>query len=230
MPPPPAPKGPGKEGHKGEALPSGAAMAKQLMPKQQMFDSQMAAAAVARAMRQQDIGGPHHRQHHGAPSAAGHHAAAAAQLAHLHHMQHLQPAHVPVAQAAMPGMAGPGEIPEPGMARGALGLDRGVNPLMAPIGPASAAKLQRPSTSLLPDQEFIPINTESPTMDHGHYQVFRDAPHFATSLFSSPFANMFGPVTSYGGEASGTGGGSGLLADLHADSLPVDNPTGRTRD
>lgn len=115
------------------------------------------------------------------------------------------------------------------MARSAT-LSSGLVVEQAPIGPASAAKLQRPATSLLPDQEFIPINTDSPSIDHGHYQVFGDAPHFATSLFSSPFANMFGPVTSYGGEATGMSSGSGLLADLHADSHPVENAPGRARD
>lgn len=95
-------------------------------------------------------------------------------------------------------------------------------PLVAPIGPGSI-KMQRPAASLLPDQEFIPINTESPSLDRMH--VFGETP-FVSSLFSSPFA-MFGPVTSYGGENPGGVSGSGLLADLHADSHPVENATGR---
>merc|ERR1712217_876531 len=81
----------------------------------------------------------------------------------------------------------------------------------------------RPGASLLPDQEFIPINTDSPSLDR--MQVFGDTP-FTSSLFSSPFA-MFGPVTSYGGEGPGGSSGSGLLADLHADSQPVENAPGR---
>merc|ERR1711874_32858 len=98
-------------------------------------------------------------------------------------------------------------------------------PLIGPIGPASA-KMSRSGQSLLPDQEFIPINTgmntDSPSFDR--MQSF-DTP-FTSSLFSSPFA-MFGPVTSYGGDNAGGSSGSGLLADLHADSQPVQNAPGR---
>lgn len=93
---------------------------------------------------------------------------------------------------------------------------------MAPIGPP-LAKVQRPAASLLPDQEFIPINTGAQL--HSTGQVFGDG-HFTSSLFSSPFF-MFGPVTSYGGENANGASGSGLLADLHADSQPVETATGR---
>merc|ERR1712217_106766 len=82
----------------------------------------------------------------------------------------------------------------------------------------------RPGASLLPDQEFIPINTDSPSLDR--MQVFGDTPAYTASLFSSPFASpfaMFGPVTSYGGENQVGSSGSGLLADLHADSQPIEN-------
>merc|ERR1712048_676829 len=86
-----------------------------------------------------------------------------------------------------------------------LGIfDRSNIPQMAPIGPVSAKNPQRPGSSLLPDQEFIPINTDSPSLDR--MQVFGDTP-FASSLFSSPFA-MFGPVTSYGGENPNGASGS----------------------
>ncbi|CAE8640089.1 unnamed protein product, partial [Polarella glacialis] len=77
--------------------------------------------------------------------------------------------------------------------------------------------LQRPAANMLPDQEFIPINTESPSLDRRH--VFGDVP-ITSSLFSSPFA-MFGPVTGYGEGPPGLG--SDLLADLHADSQPVEH-------
>merc|ERR1719356_1796854 len=96
--------------------------------------------------------------------------------------------------------------------------------LMSPPGaPGAPGSTPTQSRSLLPDQEFIPINTDSPSLDR--MQVFGDSP-FASSLFSSPFA-MFGPVTSYGGENAAGASGSGLLADLHADSQPVENATGR---
>eukprot|EP00930_Biecheleria_cincta_P056834 TRINITY_DN4286_c2_g1_i1.p1 TRINITY_DN4286_c2_g1~~TRINITY_DN4286_c2_g1_i1.p1 ORF type:complete len:2040 (+),score=417.86 TRINITY_DN4286_c2_g1_i1:269-6121(+) len=83
---------------------------------------------------------------------------------------------------------------------------------------------QRPGSSLLPDQEFIPINTDSPSIDGAG--VFGDAP-ITSSLFSSPFG-MFSPF--YGAEGGGSGSaGSDLLADLHADSQPVENASGRQR-
>jgi len=63
-------------------------------------------------------------------------------------------------------------------------------------------------------------------------QVFGDSP-FTSSLFTSPFS-MFGPVTGYGGENLGGlhtespgGNNTGLLADLLADSQPVQNAPGR---
>merc|ERR1711920_89759 len=129
----------------------------------------------------------------------------------------------------------------PGIHDRNLGL--GLGALVNPIGPISSAKnppmgntigppgrglgppgppgerFPMPSTSsLLPDQEFIPINTDSPSLDR--IGAFGDTP-FTSSLFSSPFG-MFGPVTSYGGENPGESSGSGLLADLHAGSRPVD--------
>merc|ERR1719238_832359 len=94
----------------------------------------------------------------------------------------------------------------------------GPSPMDTNLIPGPPAS-QRPAASLLPDQEFIPINTDSPSLDR--MQVFGDTP-FASSLFSSPFA-MFGPVASYGGENPGGASGSGLLADLHADSQPIEN-------
>lgn len=93
-------------------------------------------------------------------------------------------------------------------------FDRSNIPAVAPIGPAGAKTLQRTAASLLPDQEFIPINRDSPSLDR------------MQALFSSPFA-MFGPVTSYGGDLSAGTTGGGLMADLHADSQPVDNASGR---
>lgn len=113
------------------------------------------------------------------------------------------------------------------------GLDRTSNPNVTPIGPALNKagrpggrwdfQAPRPNANLLPDQEFIPINTDSPSLDR--MQVFGDAP-FVSSLFSSPFA-MFGPVTSYDGEGSDGRTGPGLMADLHAGSQPVENAAGR---
>merc|ERR1712039_809196 len=61
-----------------------------------------------------------------------------------------------------------------------------------PPGPAADRFPMPSTTSLLPDQEFIPINTDSPSLDR--MQAFGDTP-FTSSLFSSPFG-MFGPVTS----------------------------------
>merc|ERR1712107_248397 len=89
---------------------------------------------------------------------------------------------------------------------------------LGPPGPPGDRFSLSAATNLLPDQEFIPINTDSPSLDR--MQAFGDAP-FTSSLFSSPFG-MFGPVTSYGGDNNGESSGSGLLADLHADSRPVD--------
>merc|ERR1711920_38879 len=90
---------------------------------------------------------------------------------------------------------------------------------LGPPGPAADRFPMPSTTSLLPDQEFIPINTDSPSLDR--MQAFGDTGFSSASLFSSPFG-MFGPVTSYGGDNNGESSGSGLLADLHADSRPVD--------
>jgi len=88
--------------------------------------------------------------------------------------------------------------------------------------------MQRPAPRLLPDQEFIPINMESPAIDRMHLdrmQVFGDSPFPASALYSP--SNLFGPVTSYGGENHPGSSGSELLADLHADSQPMEQ-RGRT--
>jgi hypothetical protein len=88
--------------------------------------------------------------------------------------------------------------------------------------------MQRPASSLLPDQEFIPINTHNAVPER--MRPFGGESHFTSSLFSTalPFS-MFGPVTSYGGDNPNAASGTGLLADLHADSQPVapENATGR---
>lgn len=96
----------------------------------------------------------------------------------------------------------------------ASSLDRQDVPPVAPIGPAGIQLPLRCAAGLLPDQEFVPINTDSPSLDR------------MQALFSSPFA-MFGPVTSYDGDPADGSTGSGLLADLHADSQPVENAPGR---
>lgn len=91
--------------------------------------------------------------------------------------------------------------------------DRGTSGAVAPIGPANAKA--RTSSSLLPDHEFIPINTDAMSLDR--MQMFSGDSPFASSLFSSP---LFGPVTGYGDPSAATGGS--LLADLHADSKPME--------
>mmetsp|Transcript_4190 Transcript_4190/g.5925 ORF Transcript_4190/g.5925 Transcript_4190/m.5925 type:complete len:160 (-) Transcript_4190:695-1174(-) len=91
-------------------------------------------------------------------------------------------------------------------------LERGNTPPVAPIGP-----VQRPPPAV-GDQEFIPLNADSPRMDR--MQVFGapDTP-FTTSLFHSPFSMMFGPVTSYDGEPPN---GTGLMAELNPDPMVFD--------
>merc|ERR1711862_460537 len=89
----------------------------------------------------------------------------------------------------------------------------------------------RPTTSLLPDEEFVPINNNpAPSLlpDQEFIPINMDASHFGSSLFSSPL--MFrspAPVFQGDGGISSCGSGNGLLADLHADSEPVENAAGR---
>lgn len=127
----------------------------------------------------------------------------------------------------LPSMSGLEPVSRPDRNRGFVAP---IGRAPGPPGPPSIGRptadfpsMGRPAASLLPEQEFIPINTNSPSFDN--MQVFGDSP-FTSSLFASPFA-MFGPVTGYGGESPSGGGASGLLADLHADSQPVQHATGR---
>lgn len=81
-----------------------------------------------------------------------------------------------------------------------------------------------PAYGLLPDQEFIPINTETPSLDRAPvFSSPEDAP-ITSSLFSSSFG-MFGPVVGYGGT---TRPDNDLMAGLHADSQPVETTKGRS--
>lgn len=124
------------------------------------------------------------------------------------------------AMPTMPGMPPvPGVPPtmgfEPAPSRGSLDrMDRSNIPLMAPIGP-NPFKTQGPpgmqlgqrptgTASLLPDQEFIPINTDSPSLERMH---MLDHSPFTSSLFSSPFS-MFGPPLLHGGESPNGASGS----------------------
>jgi len=105
--------------------------------------------------------------------------------------------------------------------RNAMGMpiDRGNVPSVTPIGPA-AGRMQKPAASLLPDQEFIPINTDAPSMDS--MRVYGDFPFTASSLFSSPFP-MFGgpgPVPGYGPNMPHPQGArGGRLGEMTADSM-----------
>lgn len=125
--------------------------------------------------------------------------------------------------AVAPGDAA--DLNMPGLSRHGLPPDRsggaGRVPIgQPPIGPGGiGARPRGMAANLIPNQEFIPINTESPSLDRMPH--FGESP-FASSLFSSPFA-MFGPVTFHGGEGAGTS----LLADLYADSQPIEHAPGR---
>jgi len=96
---------------------------------------------------------------------------------------------------------GTGAPPPPPPVQGMHNIDpygHGANlmaPGLLPIGPPPMrGHQQRPAASLLPDQEFIPINTDSSTQID-RMQVFGDSP-FTSSLFSSGFS-MFGPVAGH---------------------------------
>jgi len=203
MPPPPAPRAPKGGGAKATSNFEAVPQPKQYIPKQ--FGA-----------KQPTEGGEQPRADDLERAAR---AAQAAQVAHLQQQQRsvLPP---PPGGLLPQGLDPPTAFPSflaPGLA-----ADRGSSLSVAPIGPVS-----RPAANLLPDQEFIPINTDSPSLERMQvdgWPVF-GAPEpgpFASSLFHSPFATMFGPVTSYGGDGPASASGSGLLADLNADSQVFD--------